>query len=395
MKTDRRPLSLYIHIPFCVRKCLYCDFLSGPADAEVQERYVKCLAEEIRLESAAYKDREIETVFIGGGTPSLLPAQKLRDVMEAVYANYRMSRTPEITIEVNPGTVDLSKLKSYYDMGINRLSIGLQSANNEELRLLGRIHTAEDFFQTYHDAVKTGFNNINIDLMSAIPGQTVASYTETLNRILTLEKRPAHISAYSLIIEEGTPFYENTPELVDEETDRLLYKITNDILKEYGYHRYEISNYALDGYECRHNKGCWKRKDYAGFGIGAASLVDNVRYSNIRDINSYMSRLEEVRKEGKEKPLKIKENIQRLSTEEQMEEFMFLGLRLISGISFREFEKNFGKTVEEIYPGVTGELEKQGLLICERDEYGERTGARLSEFGLDVSNAVMVRFLLT
>lgn len=389
MKTDRRPLSLYIHIPFCVRKCLYCDFLSGPADVEVQERYVKCLTEEIRLESSSYKDREIETVFIGGGTPSLLSEEKLRDVMETVYANYRMSKTPEITIEVNPGTVNLSKLRSYYDMGINRLSIGLQSANDEELRLLGRIHTAEDFFQTYHDAVKTGFNNINIDLMSAIPGQTVASYRETLNRILTLEKQPAHISAYSLIIEEGTPFYENTPELVDEETDRQLYKITNDILKGYGYHRYEISNYALEGYECRHNKGCWKRKDYAGFGIGAASLIDNVRYSNIRDINSYMSRLETVRKE------RIKENIQRLSTEEQMEEFMFLGLRLTSGISFHEFEKIFGKTIEEIYPGVTGELEKQGLLVCERDENGERTSVRLSEFGLDVSNAVMVRFLLT
>ncbi|MGN1180054.1 MAG: radical SAM family heme chaperone HemW [Suilimivivens sp.] len=398
MKTDYRPLSIYIHIPFCVKKCLYCDFLSAPADVMLKERYVKCLIKEIRQEAAGYADYEVQTVFVGGGTPSLLTVEWLQEILEAVYTYYRMSDEPEITIEVNPGTVTVQKLKAYHDMGINRLSIGLQSAVNEELQLLGRIHTFEEFLFTYENAVKSGFNNINIDLMSAIPGQTVASFRETLARILALDPPPAHISAYSLIIEEGTPFYENTPELPDEETDRLLYKITDDTLKKYGYHRYEISNYALDGYECRHNKVYWKRGEYAGFGIGAASLVDNTRYSNIRDIDSYISRFEGDGCRQKADRIKtensVKENFEVLSDKEQMEEFMFLGLRLIRGVMLDEFKGAFGKSVDDVYPGLILRLEQQGLLICDYNDKGERERVRLSELGLDVSNRVMAEFLL-
>ncbi len=387
MKTEYKPLSIYIHIPFCIRKCLYCDFLSQPADERMQEEYVNCLIQEIKRESKRFAGHVINTVFIGGGTPSVLPEGFVEMIVSAVYEYYRMANEPEITIEVNPGTVSVKKLQAYHRIGINRLSIGLQSAIDEELKALGRIHTADDFFATYRDAVKSGFNNINVDLMTAIPMQTIESFKETVKQVLALDPIPSHVSAYSLIIEEGTPFYENTPELPDEDTDRMLYKITNDILTEKGYHRYEISNYAKAGYECRHNKVYWKRGEYAGFGTGAASLVQNTRYSNIKDTCDYISRI----REG----LDVREGIQKLSVSEQMEEFMFLGLRLTEGISMKEFEDAFGKTIEEVYPGLIGKLEQQGLLLCKRKVNGERERIYLSEFGLDVSNVVMEEFLLT
>lgn len=387
MKTEYKTLSIYIHIPFCVQKCLYCDFLSAPAGMEQQERYVNCLIKEIGNESGKYRNYEVSTIFIGGGTPSLLPEQWMEGILTAVFDNYRVSQDREITIEVNPGTVSFAKLQAYRRMGINRLSIGLQSAVDGELALLGRIHTAADFFMTYSHAVKSGFNNINVDLMSAIPGQTIDSYQETLERVLALEPMPAHISAYSLIIEEGTPFYENTPKLPDEETDREMYKITEDILNRRGYHRYEISNYALDGRECRHNKVYWKRGEYAGFGTGAASLVDNARYHNIRDTDTYINRIEE--------GLSVIENLEKLSKEEQMEEFMFLGLRLIEGVSCREFVRIFGRTIDEAYPGLIERLREQGLLNVQFDHNGIKERIRLSRFGLDVSNVVMAEFLLT
>ena len=387
MKTEYKPLSIYIHIPFCIRKCLYCDFLSQPADEKMQEEYVNCLIEEIKRESKRFAGHVVNTVFVGGGTPSVLPEGFVERILSAVYGYYRMAKEPEITIEVNPGTVSAKKLQAYHGIGINRLSIGLQSAINEELKILGRIHTADDFFATYRDAVKSGFNNINVDLMTAIPMQTIESFKETAKQVLALDPIPSHISAYSLIIEEGTPFYENTPELPDEDTDRMLYKITNDILIEKGYHRYEISNYARAGYECIHNKVYWKRGEYAGFGTGAASLIQNTRYSNIRATCDYISRI----REG----LDIREGIQKLSVSEQMEEFMFLGLRLTEGISVKEFEDTFGKTIEEAYPGLLGKLEQQGLLLCKRKANEERERICLSEFGLDVSNVVMAEFLLT
>lgn len=393
MKIKKQPLSIYIHIPFCVRKCLYCDFLSAPASEEQRQRYFECLLQEIRRESARYLDYEVQTVFIGGGTPSLLSAEQIQQLMETVFSSFYMAKENEITIEVNPGTVDARKFEIYKKAGINRLSIGLQSANDNELQLLGRIHNYDEFFRTYNDAVKTGFNNINIDLISAIPSQTVSSYKETLNRVLSLSPPPTHISAYSLIVEEGTPFFENTPVLPDEETDREMYKITNDILKKSGYHRYEISNYAKEGYECVHNKVYWKRGAYAGFGIGAASLVENVRFHNIREIETYMDEIEKYRKNPKYELL-LKEDLQKLSIEEQMGEFMFLGLRLTDGIREEEFYQTFQKSIHEIYPGLTERLVRQGLLLYEKESEGKGRIA-LSEFGLDVSNIVMAEFLLS
>lgn len=387
MKTDGKPLSIYIHIPFCVRKCLYCDFLSAPVDTATREKYVQCLRKEIEAGAAKFADHEVQTVFIGGGTPSLLEPLWIAAIMETLFSHYRFHPEAEITIEVNPGTVNREKLEAYRLAGINRLSIGLQSADNEELRLLGRIHTAEDFYRTYEDAVKTGFDNINIDLMSAIPGQTMESYRKTLTAVLSLSPIPAHISAYSLIIEEGTPFYDNPPELPDEETDRLLYKITNDILKEKGYHRYEISNYARPGYECRHNKVYWTRGEYVGFGIGAASLTDETRYRNISDLTTYLQRILQGQTD-------LREETEQLSVKDCIEEFMFLGLRLTKGVSNQDFYRNFGKNIEEVYPGIIGKLEKNGLCICDYNERKELLNIRLSEFGLDVSNRVMAEFLL-
>ncbi|MBQ2935209.1 MAG: radical SAM family heme chaperone HemW, partial [Lachnospiraceae bacterium] len=280
MKTKGKPLSIYLHIPFCARKCLYCDFLSAPADDVTKARYVESLITEIKAEAPKYEAYEVRTVFIGGGTPSILPAEAIVGIMDTLKEQFCFAKEAEITIEVNPGSAEAEKLLAYYRSGINRLSIGLQSSHNSELQQLGRIHTYQDFLRTYRDAVKSGFNNINIDLMSAIPGQTTESYRETLRQILHLSPMPAHISAYSLIIEEGTPFYENTPELPDEEADREMYKITDDMLSGSGFERYEISNYARKGYACKHNKVYWRRGDYVGFGIGAASLIDNVRFHN-------------------------------------------------------------------------------------------------------------------
>ena len=393
MKTDKRALSVYIHIPFCIRKCLYCDFLSAPATDEMRARYLKCLSSEIERESHKYCAYKVRTVFVGGGTPSLLSGNEMKQLLECVKLNYDVAEDAEITAEVNPGTVDLRKLEGYYEAGINRLSIGLQSADNKELQCLGRIHSYEEFLQTYENAVKSGFNNVNIDSMSAIPGQTVESYQKTLKAVLSLNPSPTHISAYSLILEEGTPFGDNPPELPDEETDREMYKITDEMLKDSGYHRYEISNYAKEGYECIHNKVYWKRGDYVGFGIGAASLVDNVRFYNIADIEEYMGQLEKY-KEISLSELHLKEDIQSLSVEEQMEEYMFLGLRLTEGISEKDFFETFQKSIHEVYPGLIAKLKKQGLIICEpEDENGNRI--KLSDFGLDVSNVVMAEFLLT
>ena len=387
MKTNQKPLSIYIHIPFCVRKCLYCDFLSAPADTMAQEKYLHALIREIEREAGQYADYEVQTVFIGGGTPSVIPATWMEKILQTVYSRFQLAKDAEITIEVNPGTVDMEKLTAYHEMGINRLSIGLQSADNEELKQLGRIHSFEDFLQTYEYVIKSGFNNVNVDLMSAIPLQTVESYQNTLKKVLSLEPAPTHISAYSLIIEEGTFFYENTPVLPDEDTDRELYKITNDILRKNGYHRYEISNYAKEGYECRHNKVYWKRGDYVGFGIGAASLVENRRFSNIRDREQYAECME-----GAGNAIKEQEEI--LSADEQMEEYMFLGLRLTQGVSKEAFQRTFGRELDEAYPGLVKRLEEQGLMTCKKSAGNQETYLALTEYGLDVSNVVMAEFLL-
>ena len=384
-----KKLAIYIHIPFCVRKCLYCDFLSAPASDETREQYVQALCREIREERKSYVNYKIETIFLGGGTPSLLSGEQLDRILGTVFDAYQVADDCEISMEVNPGTVTKEKLKAYKRAGVNRLSIGMQSAVEEELQSLGRIHSSEDAFDTYNLAVKTGFNNINIDLMSAIPGQTIESWKESLKRILDLEPAPAHVSAYSLIIEEGTSFFENTPALPDEDTEREMYKITNDILSRAGHVRYEISNYAKPGYACRHNCTYWERGSYVGFGIGAASLVDQIRFSNTRNLKDYLG------KYLKNATVAIKENRQELSVEEQMEEFMFLGLRMMRGVSAGKFSDLFGKTIEQVYPGIVEKYCRQGLLQKIPEQGSGEVRIALTERGIDVSNVIMADFLLT
>ncbi|MCI8287529.1 MAG: radical SAM family heme chaperone HemW [Lachnospiraceae bacterium] len=352
---EKKELELYFHIPFCIRKCYYCDFLSAPGDDETKRHYMKALLAETAGSASRYAEYCITSIFIGGGTPSVVPTEYMEELLEAVRSRYRLAEEAEITMEVNPGTVRREALLRLRKAGVNRLSIGLQSAHNEELAVIGRIHTWEQFEESFAAAREAGFDNINVDLMSGLPGQTLFFYTDSLRKVLSLSRPPEHISAYSLIVEEGTPFYKKWKggelDIPDEDTDRLMYQETKTILAREGYRRYEISNYAKEGYECRHNCGYWKRKNYIGFGIGAASLLENVRFRNSLQLNGYLAN-----------PLGCREEIQPLSTQEQMEEFFFLGLRMTEGIDCREFEKLFGCRAEEVYGDVIRKNIRDGLL---------------------------------
>lgn len=389
--SDVRELELYFHIPFCVKKCLYCDFLSAPADAGTREAYMKALLAEVEQKAGGYRDSRVSSVFVGGGTPSVVEPLWIRRLLETVRERFIVSEDAEITVEVNPGTVGRDALSQYRQAGVNRLSIGLQSADEGELRALGRIHTYEQFLATYDAAVSSGFVNINVDLMSALPGQSPDSYRRTLEKVLALEPRPVHISAYSLILEEGTPLYRlaqsGSLNLPDEDTEREMYHETKRILERAGYVRYEISNYALEGFACRHNCGYWTRREYLGFGLGASSFYNNVRYKNTCNMNRYITA-----------PAACREEVQNLSREEQMEEFMFLGLRLTEGIDPAGFVRCFGCSPEEIYGNVIEKNIRQGLL--RRFKHREKDGTEgerlaLTELGLDVSNYVMQQFLLS
>ena len=403
-----KELELYLHIPFCAKKCAYCDFLSAPAGRKTQEAYVEALKREIHTFPEKEKYR-VSTVFFGGGTPSILEAGKITEIMDLLHQEFLFLPDAEVTIECNPGTAGLHKLAEYRKAGINRLSLGLQSSKNQELSLLGRIHTWEDFLQTYEAARKVGFDNINVDLMSALPGQSVQSWRETLEAVLAL--CPQHISAYSLIIEEGTSFYETYHEdderrsrgenpryLPSEEEEREMYCMTEELLAEAGMERYEISNYALPGFACRHNIGYWNGTEYAGFGLGASSLLQLSR--PYQKIEKGIPELEEKKTSGlyrvknpdsMEKYLKgdfSEREYELLTRQNQMEEFMFLGLRMIKGISEKEFETKFGIRIDEVYQNVLKRQQTLGFL--ERKE----GGIRLTSRGLDVSNAVMAEFLL-
>lgn len=434
-----RSLSLYLHIPFCARKCLYCDFLSYPVgnlsyvnqghdgkrnyvnrewtekinyvnqkqiaenktdEFDIIYNYVNHLCREITRCAPAFKKYRVISVFFGGGTPSLLPAGEMKKIMDAVRASFTLAADAEITVECNPGTVTAEKLACYITCGINRLSIGLQSADDGELARIGRIHDYQAFLETYRLAREAGFCNVNIDLMTALPGQTAASYRRTLERVCALS--PEHISAYSLILEEGTPLYVNQKEYVfpDEEEERELYYMTERVLSKAGFHRYEISNYALEGRECRHNKVYWQRGDYLGLGLGASSLIADIRWKNPEEMAAYRACVEAqtpggtsglcpgspdfaeyLRKSG------LRE-VQLLGRQERMEEFMFLGLRLTEGVEEADFLKAFGVSVDAVYGEVIARLAKRGLLV--------RAGGRLllTPRGIDVSNVVFADFLL-
>lgn len=399
---NKEELSLYIHIPFCVRKCGYCDFLSAPADEKARDWYVQALLMEIEhYQGTETADRKIKTLYIGGGTPSILSVNQLDCIIQKIKCTFNFCGDIEASMEMNPGTASKEKCSALYQMGINRLSIGLQSTNDKELKTLGRIHSYEDFLNTYTWCREAGFQNINVDLMAALPYQTVESYTTGLRKIIRLA--PEHISAYSLILEEGTPFYQKYNSgcypLPDEEQERLMYRETEQILAQAGYERYEISNYAKKGYACRHNLVYWQGGDYLGLGLGSSSYMDGVRFHNTTDFDIYVNQGAYV------------EDREELSVQAKMEEFMFLGLRIMAGVSGTKFEKRFGKTMEDVYGDVLRKHEEEGLLRIERKETRkeDRKEAAAAEpakgktniervmltaKGVDVSNYVFADFLL-
>ncbi len=394
MMSDNR-LELYFHIPFCVKKCDYCDFLSAPGSEKKMEQYMEALFMETAGRAKDHRLDTVSTIFIGGGTPSALPYGCIGALLEQAREHFWLASDAEITVEANPGTLSPRILSGFLEAGVNRLSIGLQSADNGLLASIGRIHTWEQFEDNFRLAREMGFRNINVDLMSGLPGQSYFQYRDTLEKVLGLKEPPEHISAYSLILEESTPLYDRYREgrlsLPDEDTERRMYQDTKEVLACHGYERYEISNYARPGFACRHNCGYWRRVNYLGLGLGAASLIGNVRSSNTRDMERYLRQ-----------PLMSKMEICTLSVKEQMEEFMFLGLRMTDGVGADEFADLFGRRLEEVYDDVIRKNLADGLLVWTGDERRGSTGQNtaggrrlvLTDYGLDVSNYVMAQFLL-
>ena len=393
MKTNT--IELYIHIPFCKSKCRYCDFCSFRAEEETIHAYLGKLKEELIFWGKKLAARDVVTVFIGGGTPSYLRREDIQMICETIFEHFHICEDAEITIEANPGTVDLKKLCTYRENGINRISFGLQSTVKEELEYLGRIHTYEEFLQSFDWARQAGFLNINVDLMSAVPKQTLTSYEENLRKIAKLS--PEHISAYSLIIEEGTPFYEDNKleELLPSEEDEvLMYRMTEKILNEYGYDKYEISNYAKPGYECRHNIVYWTMDEYIGIGIGAASFFNGRRYSNTSDIKQYVDTMEEVfEKRSIDEAYRIPELLsirhidETVDIDTLMEEYVIFGLRMTRGISAADFYERFGHSLYDVYGDIIRGYVASGHM---KDEKGMVCFTRK---GIDVSNRILVDFL--
>lgn len=373
-------MELYLHMPFCVRKCAYCDFLSFPTDQETQNLYTRRLREDIDVMGKKYGDIPVDTIFIGGGTPSVPDSALIVGIMEHVRKAFHVAEGAEISMEANPGTVTREKLTDYRRAGINRLSVGLQSANDRELKLLGRIHTWAEFLESFHLARECGFTNINIDLMSALPGQTRESWKDTLKRVTDLN--PEHISAYSLIIEDGTPFGEKYGSeegrklLPDEDSEREMYHETKRFLRDCGYERYEISNYAKPGRACRHNIGYWTGLPYLGLGLGASSYMDGCRFAVNSDMKQYLE----------EKPGMFTD-VEKLTKKDMEEEFFYVGLRMTAGVSLPEFERRFGVSAKDVYPGLMEMFVEEKAAVFQGDRFV------LTDYGLDVSNYIMAQFL--
>ncbi|MCR5746829.1 MAG: radical SAM family heme chaperone HemW [Lachnospiraceae bacterium] len=376
-------IAVYVHIPFCVRKCLYCDFNSFPASGDVYERYTEAILKEIEKNRSVIEDRQIVSVYFGGGTPSLMDPGSIADILGRLNGISYISDEAEITMEMNPGTVTKEKIIGYKSAGVNRASIGLQSASDKELKALGRIHVFEDFLRSYDLIRENGISNVSVDLMTGIPYQTIDSLMRSIDTVTSL--LPEHISAYSLIIEEGTPFAKKSAgelHIPDEDETYRLYKLTRSALKSKGYERYEISNYAKitpDGtdYRCHHNLRYWERKDYIGFGISAASLIGNRRYTNTSDLLTYIN----------DPGASLEEELI-LDTKEAMEEFMYLGLREIGGVSEAEFLRVFNRSIRDIYADVIKDHIKNGLMTYSDGRL------KLTDKGIDISNRVLSDYLL-
>ncbi|WP_322020169.1 radical SAM family heme chaperone HemW [Clostridium butyricum] len=373
-----KEMSLYIHIPFCKQKCLYCDFPSYAGKESLINEYIRALNEEILRKCSKYK---IASIFVGGGTPSYLNEINLESLLKTINL-LDFKDDFEFTIECNPGTLNEEKLVLMKNYNVNRISMGLQTTNDNLLKEIGRIHSFEDFKKNYNQARKAGFGNINVDLMFGLPNQHMKDWKASLKDVMSLE--PDHISAYSLIIEEGTCFYNlyNNDKLniPNEEEERSMYLFTKGFLEDYGYNQYEISNYAKVNKECFHNKVYWKCNEYLGLGVSASSFVAEKRFKNIDDIKIYIEKINNNED--------VTEEIHVNNINDDMEEFMFMGLRMIEGINLKTFKKRFGKDVFDIYDEVIKNNIKKGLLVVDSEKL------YLSEKGIELSNYVMSDFIL-
>ena len=374
-----KEIGIYIHIPFCIKKCEYCDFVSYCNKKEYVPQYINALKKEIK--NNINKEYKITTIYIGGGTPSSIEENYIADIIETIKLNMndedlKNFENIEVTIEVNPGTVNKEKLQVYKKIGINRLSIGLQETHNELLKSIGRIHTYEEFIKTYKLARKIGFNNINVDLMIALPNQTIRDIKENLEKITKLN--PEHISVYSLILEEGTPFYnkynENKIKLPDEELERNMYWYVKNTLENNGYMHYEISNFSKKGFESKHNMNCWNQEEYLGFGVAAHSYNNRIRYSNTNSIEEYIK--------GSNKIIHEEQTL-----EDMQKEYMLLGLRKIEGINIQKFKNKFAQNPIFIFKEQLNKLVDEELIIVDGNEI------KLTNKGLDLANIVWEEFV--
>ena len=374
-------LGLYIHIPFCVTKCKYCDFNSFKIDLNEKIKYLNYLGEEMKLYKEEIKNREIDSVFVGGGTPSILNENEINILFEKIKENFNIKSNAEITMECNPGTLTLNKLKAMKKSGVNRLSIGLQAVQNHHLKYIGRIHTFEEFEKNYHDVKQMGFDNINIDLMYALPNQSREDWMESLEKVVKLN--PTHISAYSLILEENTELFKmyerDEFNLLDENTDIEMYEYTINYLKSHGYNQYEISNYAKDNFECKHNVLYWKCEEYVGIGASASGYFNGIRYNNICELDNY----EKMILEG-EKPIEWEE---KLSIKDEIEESIFLGLRMNEGIQISDFKEKYNFDFEKEYKNEIEKLSKMELIEIDNNLM------KLTQKGREISNSVFVEFI--
>ena len=389
---NKKNVGIYVHIPFCKQKCKYCDFKSYVGKENKIKDYIKWLVYEIKgIGEGNRLDYEhnlddlavIDTIYIGGGTPSFIESKYIKDIMDTIKKNYTLAENVEVTIEVNPGTVTEEKLLDYKNAGINRLSIGLQSCKKELLEELGRIHNYEEFENTYKLARKIGFKNINVDLMIGLPNQTIKDIEESLNKLRKLA--PEHISVYSLIVEEETPLFKEiqneTLKLPSDEIEREMYWYVKKELENRGYIHYEISNFAKPGFESKHNMNCWKQQEYIGVGVAAHSYTNGVRFSNVDTIEEYISNYEN----GKEEDNLIFHEKQ--NKQSMMKEYMMLGLRKIEGIKIQDFKSKFAENPIFIYRKELEKLVKEELIEIDGDV------VKLTKKGLDLANLVWEEFV--
>lgn len=375
---NMKELGIYVHIPFCKRKCAYCDFISFSGKARLIEKYVEALKREINKCKIGKEDYMVKTIYFGGGTPSFIESKYIVEILEAIKEKFNISKNAEITIEINPGTVTEEKLKDYYEVGINRISFGLQSTNSQLLKLVGRIHSYSSFLEGYNLARKTGFKNINVDLMIGLPVQTLKDVQKDLSRIIELN--PEHVSVYSLIVEEGTRIEEKIKNkelyLPSEKLERKMYWEVKKKLEEAGYIHYEISNFAKAGYESKHNLSCWNQEEYLGFGLAAHSYFNNVRYSNTDDFEEYF-----------DWPENSKIIHERQTDEDRQKEFMLLGLRKIEGVAISDFKNKFIENPIYLYRETLNKLVTQGLIEVDIDSI------KLTNRGIDLANLVWEEFV--